>query len=163
MKKILSIVSMLLLVSSNNINAEINSKIYRITIDFEKHGKKISQAILKQDFNTDKDVIVNSEGQVFPDIAEIEYSCVDDQKEKKCKENHKKIQNSTTTHIELIENTNQLDFKFKAKEYLGIKNNIEKYDVYTVNKLVDLKEQETVISELEHYKVKIKIEKINIQ
>lgn len=140
MRKILVSLSLLLL--SNIVLASS----YNVSLIFEEKGNLIFESnnnILEEN----EKALLWSIGKLNPD-KNIELIDIDNKEEK------------VYLHISLDEynnNTKNLEINFNYKKYLGEEEKIEEFETYNVQKIIELREQETVISELGKKQLKVVI------
>lgn len=140
MKKILVSLSLLLL--SNIVLASS----YNVSLIFEEEGNLIFESnsnILEEN----EKALLWSIGKLNPEMKNIELINIDDKEEK------------VSLHILLHEynNNKNLEINFNYKKYLGEEEKIEEFETYNVQKIIELREQETVISELGKKQLKVVI------
>lgn len=160
MKKI--ILCLMLLLLSNAVFA-LN---YKVSIIFEEKG------VLIFDYNTNiivenKTTFVDSNEYRNQNIKTVERYCLDNKRNKFCKETinvqNEKEKNFINMYI-LVDEYNKnksLSIKFNYDKYIDQKEkNMEEIQAYSVGKTLDLKEQETIIGELENKQLKVIIKEI---
>lgn len=171
MKKILVGLSLLLL---SNVVLASN---YKVTVIFKEDGKSVAETVstITTDINpyivktVDEKVLKSaydtsqySSGTIVQRIKSVEQSCIDNSEVQLCEEIIHTEEEENNISINLnVKEYNKLEVNFYSKTPLDKKEyNIQNFKTYKVSKIIDLKEQEAIISKLENKELKIIIEEI---
>lgn len=160
MKKILVGLSLLLL---SNVVLASN---YKVTVIFEEDGKLLSESTDTISKHIKKDIEYTrgySSTQTVEEVKSIEYSCIDEDTSRKCGNIlHTNNKDNKINMNMKVNESNELEIRFDYKKYLEKKkeSDLDRFETYKVNKKIELKEQELVISQLVNKKLKIIIKEI---